>query len=93
MLNNSINEIYEEKAKFARDVEYLKETALDDEIDERLEIVDSMYERETLEDLEEAANMLDKLPADVDVVEEATEVERILNAEESLTFEEMIGIK
>ena len=93
MLTNTIDSIREEKAKFARDIEYLKETAMDDIIDSRVEAAESQYVRETIEELEEAVSMVDRLPADTDMVAESAEVNRILNAETDLTFNEMIGIE
>lgn len=93
MLNNTIEEIRREKAEFARDREYLKETALDDEVDARMERVESMYVGETMEELEEAAEIIKKLPAEEDVMEERAEIEKILNSDENLTFEEMAGIE
>ena len=93
MLTNTIDSIREEKAKFARDIEYLKETAMDDIIDSRVEAAESQYVRETIEELEEAVSMVDRLPADTDMVTESAEVNRILNAETDLTFNEMIGIE
>ena len=93
MLTNTIDSIREEKAKFARDIEYLKETAMDDIIDSRVEAAESQYVRETIEELEEAVSMVDRLPADADMVAESAEVNRILNAETDLTFNEMIGIE
>ena len=93
MLTNTIDSIREEKAKFARDIEYLKETAMDDIIDSRVEAAESQYVRETIEELEEAVSMVDRLPADTDMVAESAEVNRILNAETDLTFNEMVGIE
>ena len=93
MLNNTIEEIRHEKAEFARDKEYLRETALDDEVDARMERVESMYVGETMEELEEAAEILKKLPGEEDVMEESAEIEKILSADENLTFEEMVGIE
>ena len=91
MLTNTIDSIREEKAKFAREIEYLKETAMDYIIDSRVEAAESQYVRETIEELEEAVSMVDRLPADTDMVAESAEVNRILNAETDLTFNEMVG--
>ena len=92
MLTNPIDSIRIKNAEFARDVEYIKETALDDEIDERVEAAESEYTPESIEELEEAAVMVNKLPSDVDPIEESAEIDRILNAEENITFEEMVNI-
>lgn len=93
MLANPIDTIRENKARFLRDVEYLKETAIDDMIDERTEVAESVYETEKMEELIEAAEMVNKLSGDEDVVTESEEVQRILDAKEDMTFEEMVGIE
>ena len=92
MLTNPIESIRIENAKFARNIEYIKETALDDQIDERLELAESEYYPESIEEMEEAAAMVNRLPEDEDPVEESAEIDRILNATENITFEEMANI-
>ena len=92
MLTNPIESIRIENAKFARNIEYIKETALDDQIDERVEAAESDYAPESIEELEEAAAMVNRLPEDEDPVEESAEIDRILNATENITFEEMANI-
>lgn len=93
MLTTTMDSIRRKNASFARDVEYIKETALDDEIDVRTEMADGQFRRETVEELVEAADMVKKLDDTEDPVQEATEIDRILNATENLTFEEMAGIE
>lgn len=92
MLTSTIDSIRKENAIFARDVEYIKETAIDDEIDERMESAENVFDRETIYELEEAASMVKRLPSDVDFVAESAEISRILNADSDITFEEMAGI-
>ena len=92
MLTNPIESIRIENAKFARNIEYIKETALDDQIDERVEAAESEYYPESIEEMEEAAAMVNRLPEDEDPVEESAEIDRILNATENITFEEMANI-
>ena len=92
MLTNPIESIRIENAKFARNIEYIKETALDDQIDERVEAAESEYYPESIEEMEEAAAMVNRLPEDDDPVEESAEIDRILNATENITFEEMANI-
>ena len=92
MLTNPIESIRIENAKFARNIEYIKETALDDQIDERVEAAESDYVPESIEELEEAAAMVNRLPENEDPVEESAEIDRILNATENITFEEMANI-
>lgn len=93
MLTTAMDSIRETNAKFARDVEYIKETANDDIIDARVEMAEAQFSHETIGELEEAADMVGKLSAEENVVEEKAEIDRILNAEENLTFEEMVGIE
>lgn len=92
MLSYTLNEIREARAKFIRDAEYAKETALDDIIDSRVEIAESVFEKETIDELMEAAELVDRLPDEEDLVAEAAEVSRILEAEKDITFEEMVGV-
>ena len=92
MLTNPIESIRIENAKFARNVKYIKETALDDQIDERVEAAESDYAPESIEELEEAAAMVNRLPDIVDPIEESAEIDRILSATENITFEEMANI-
>mgnify|MGYP004647044183 CR=1 FL=1 len=93
MLTTAMDSIRESNAKFARDVEYVKETANDDIIDARVEMAEAHFNNETISELEEAAAMVDRLSSEENVVEEKAEIDRILNADENLTFEEMVGIE
>lgn len=93
MLSNPIEEMRLDNAKFVRNTEYVKETSIDDVIDERLEVAESQYTRETMSELQEAADMLTKMSSEDNVKTESEELERILNASENLTFNEMVGIE
>lgn len=93
MLINTFDYIRAQKAKFVRDVEYLKETAIDDVIDERVEKAESQYVRESIEELEEAVDMVNRLEIDDEIATESVEVKRILDAEDNITFNEMVGIE
>lgn len=93
MLTNTIDAIRKDRAKFARDIEYLKEMARDDELDLRVERAEEAYGTETIEELEEAADMVNQLTIEDEMAMESVEIETILNAEEDLTFDEMVGIK
>lgn len=93
MLTSTIDSIKRENAIFARDTEYLKETALDDMIDERMESVEDQFDPETIEELEEAVHMVEQLSGDIDPVMESAEIDRILNAEDDISFNEMAGIE
>ena len=93
MLSGSLETIKRERAKFARDVEYLKEMAIDDVIDDRTEIAESLINKETIEELKEAADMVQKLSGEVNMVAANAEIDMIMNAESNITFDEMIGIE
>ena len=93
MLNNVLDNLKRERAEFARDVEYLRETAIDDVLDERVETAESLFVKESSDELIEASEMLKKLNADEDATMEAAEIDRIMNATENLTFNEMVGIE
>ena len=93
MLENTLDAIRFEKAKLARETEYLKETSLDDMIDERIEVAESLTSYESTQELLEAADMVNQLSGEPDLISESIEIERILNAEEDLTFNEMAGIE
>lgn len=93
MLNNVLDNLKRERAEFARDVEYLRETALDDVLDERVETAESLFVKESSDELIEASEMLKKLNADEDATMEAAEIDKIMNATENLTFNEMAGIE
>lgn len=92
MLTNPIESIKLENAKFARNVEYLKETAIDDVLDDRVEVAESQYVGESIEEMEEASHMVNKMPANENLVEESAEIDRIMNADDNITFEEMINL-
>ena len=93
MLEKTYDYMRNQRARFAHQVEYVKETAIDDTIDERIERAESMYKTETIEELEEAVGMLNKLDIDDETIQESAEIDRLLNAEDNVTFNEMIGIQ
>lgn len=95
MILNSMQNTQKERAKFAREIDYLRETALDDMIDERMEVLESSMSNLSLdseEELKEAAEYVDRLEIDDEVAIEEAEVNRILNATDNLTFMEMVGV-
>ena len=95
MLQSSINTLNENRAKFARDIEYLREMAIDDEVDERMEVAESTIVGETIEELQEALEMVNEMPVDmtVEMALESEEVQRILDADDNITFNEMVGLE
>ena len=66
--------------------------AREDVVDDRTEVAESQYVKETIEDYNEAAEMIDQLSSD-DSKEEAAEIQRIMEATDDITFDEMIGIE
>jgi hypothetical protein len=93
MLTTTLDTIRRENAAFARETEYIKEIAKDDILDACMEKAeDLVLGHETIAELEEAAQLVDKLSVEDTDVTEAEEIERILNADGDITFEEMIGL-
>lgn len=92
MLTGILESVKRDRAKSARNIEYLREMAREDVVDDRTEVAESQYVKETIEDYKEAAEMIDQLPSD-DSKEEAAEIQRIMEATDDITFDEMIGIE
>lgn len=93
MLNSILDNIKLERAKFARDVEYLTEMAIEDEVDDILEAAEEevLGTIETSDMLLEAAAELDKI-SDEDTEFSNAEIQRIMEATEDMTFDEMIDL-
>jgi hypothetical protein len=93
MLNSILDNIKLERAKFARDVEYLTEMAIEDEVDDILEAAEEevLGTLETSDMLLEAAAELDKI-SDEDTEFSNAEIQRIMEATEDMTFDEMIDL-
>lgn len=91
MLISPLENMKHLRAEKAREIEYLKESVLDDEMDDRLTVAEELYVRESVEDFEEAKEELKSISESEEVSKE-NEINRILNADHDLTFEEMIGI-
>ena len=91
MLVSPLENMKRERAIYAREVEYLKESVLDDEMDHRLTVAEEQYVRESVEELEEAKVELDKMLESEDNAANK-EIQRILDADHDLTFDEMIGL-
>ena len=92
MLTGILESVKRDRAKSARNIEYLREMAREDVVDDRTEVAESQYVKETIEDYNEAVEMIDQLSSD-DSKEEAAEIQRILEATDDITFDEMIGIE
>lgn len=92
-LTSTMDYLKESRAKFARDVEYVKEISHDDVIDECVESAEFLFEPETTEELQEAVDMVERLSDEENLVESADELSRILEADGDISFNEMIGLE
>lgn len=90
MLTGTLNKIREEKASRLRDVEYIREMAQEDAIDDRLFDLDLKMVNESGNIYAESAETVEQIPTDDSFRTE--EINRILNADHNLSFDEMLGI-
>lgn len=90
MLTGTLNKIREEKAAKLRDLEYIREMASEDAIDDRLFDLEMRTVKESGNIFAESAETVEQIPTDESFREE--EISRILNADHNLTFDEMLGI-
>ena len=93
MLNTLIDNIKLERAKFSRDVEYLRELAIEDNLDDIMEGVEEemLGSMDTSAELLEAAEDLEKL-SDEDEEFSNNEITKIMEATEDMTFDELIDV-
>ena len=91
MLISPLENMKRQRAEIAREIEYLKESVLDDELDDRLIVAEEQYVRESVKEYEEAKKELNLISESEDVSKNK-EIDRILNADHNLTFDEMIGL-
>lgn len=92
MILNSIDKLRRKRAEFARNVEYTKEAAFGEMDDELFDLAESHYLTDDMDamDFNEFVKFDDALTEedeDADV-----EINRILEATEDLSFDEMIGV-
>ena len=90
MLTGTLNKIREERAARIRDVEYIREMAADDAVDDRLFDIECKTIKESGNIFAESVETVEKISTDDSFRQE--EISRILNADHDLTFDEMIGI-
>ena len=83
----------EEGASEARELEYLRESTKDDDIDYFMEKADTddVNIDDVVDEYKDAKKIIDKMPEGDEYKTE--EVERILQMNESITFDEMVGIE
>ena len=95
MISSITDSIREQNARFARETEYIKEISRDDIIDERTDIAMEEVQgvTDSVEELEEAVSLYDQMPETEDLTVEAAEIQRILDADGDISFNEMVGIK
>lgn len=91
MLNTTVNAIIEDRARFARELEYLKEMAKDDLIDECIEMAENNFVKESVEELVDAGKAVEMMSSEDSVAEER-EIKNILESKDDITFDEMIDL-
>ena len=90
MLTGTLNSIREENAKLARDVEYIREMAEEDEMEDRLLDLEMQYVKRTENPYMESAESVNQISPEDNFSKQ--EVERILSSDHDLTVDEMLGI-
>ena len=90
MLAGTLNKIREEKASRIRDVEYIREMVQEDSIDDRFFDLEMKTMKESGNIYAESAKDVEQIPTDTTFYTE--EVNRLLNADHTLSFDEMLGI-
>lgn len=89
MLTGVLNQMRKERAKFARDVEELRQMYMEDAIDDRDAEIDIAYgAADDPDELRDAADVLDRIPEDDDFTDK--EINTILNSNYDLSFDELI---
>lgn len=91
MLDMSINSFREEKAKFIRDIEYLREMSDDDFTDSTMNYLESIYgESDSYEDYKELSDMMESI--EIDENDEKNEIQKILESTDDISFDDMLGV-
>ena len=90
MLDNAINSIRKERAALAREIEYMRESMEDDKLDEIMESVEGSDSKAEVIEAAAYANSVDVTEEETAI--ESVEIDRILNADHDITFDEMIGL-
>ena len=92
MLTVALDNIRRERAIRARELEYIKEMAFDEEVDELTQEAESMFIHEPISEYVEIRDYVDSKITPNDSVAEEAELTRILEATEDLDFDDMIGL-
>ena len=89
MLTGALNKMREERARFARDIEELRQMYMEDSIDDREVEMDLTYgAADDPDELKVAADVLDKIPEEDDFTDR--EINTILNSDHDLSFDELV---
>ena len=91
MLTGTLNKIREEKAERIRDVEYIRNISRDDVIDDRFFDIELRTVNESTDIYKESVEVINQIPTDEAFIKE--EVNRLLNSDRKLSFDEIIGVE
>ena len=91
MIVGTLNKIREERAARIRDIEYIREMAEEDAVDDRFFDVELSMVKESENIYAESAETIEQISAEDDFRQE--EINRILNSDHNLSFDEMLGIE
>lgn len=90
MLNGISDSIKRKNAEFIRDVEYIKEMAYEDTLDDRLNCCTDDTPNLSMSSISNDVRFIDNLEETPE--ESEAEVQRIMNSDRNLTFNDMIGL-
>ena len=90
MLNGISDSIKRKNAEFIRDVEYIKEMAYEDALDDRLNCCTDDTPNLSMSSISNDVKFIDNLEETPE--ESEAEVQRIINTDRNLTFNDMIGL-
>lgn len=90
MLNGISDSIKRKNAEFIRDVEYIKEMAYEDALDDRLNCCTDDTPNLSMSSISNDVRFIDNLEETPE--ESEAEVQRIMNTDRNLTFNDMIGL-
>lgn len=88
MLTGILDSIRRERAEFIHELSFIKEMANEDIIADRVDVAESQYVRETLDDVKLANQMVSEMT--VDDKEDEAEINYLLEATGDVTFDEMV---
>ena len=91
MLTGTLNKIREEKAERIRDVEYIRNISRDDVIDDIFFDIELRTVKESTDIYKESVEVINQIPTDEAFIKE--EVNRLLNSDRKLSFDEIIGVE